>query len=168
MEDGKPTKLYYSISEVSELSGIKPHILRFWEKDFSVLRPKKNRAGNRAYKERDLRIVLAIKQLLYQEKYTIKGARDRLLKDRSLLQGIEIEGKVPDSRNVAASSGVEPGEKQAWIPVPQAEKAGCRGGEAGDGGDVEALVRARRLLDEVRSGLRDLLEMVGGQPGGGN
>ena len=79
-------RLYYSISEVSELIGLKAHILRFWESEFPILRPRKNRAGNRAYTERDIRIVRLIKQLLYDEKYTIDGAKTRLRTDHQLLE----------------------------------------------------------------------------------
>lgn len=79
-------RLYYSISEVSELIGLKAHILRFWESEFPMLRPRKNRAGNRAYTERDIRIVRLIKQLLYDEKYTIDGAKTRLRTDHQLLE----------------------------------------------------------------------------------
>jgi len=75
-------KLYYSISEVAEMTGLKPHILRFWEGEFPTLRPRKNRAGNRAYIDRDVRIVRLIRHLLYDEKYTIEGAKKRLKTDR--------------------------------------------------------------------------------------
>ena len=71
-------KLYYSISEVSKMTGIKPYVLRFWEKEFANLRPKKNRAGNRSYQKKDIDLVNTIKYLLYQEGYTIEGARDKL------------------------------------------------------------------------------------------
>lgn len=78
-------RLYYSISEVAGMTGLKPHILRFWECAFSNLRPRKNRAGNRAYTERDIKMVKLIKNLLYVEKYTIEGARTRLKTDPGLL-----------------------------------------------------------------------------------
>jgi DNA-binding transcriptional MerR regulator len=79
-------KLYYSISEVSGMTGLKAHILRFWESEFPMLRPRKNRAGNRAYTERDIRIVRAIKHLLYDEKYTIDGAKVRMKTDHELYE----------------------------------------------------------------------------------
>jgi DNA-binding transcriptional MerR regulator len=79
-------RLYYSISDVSDLVGLKAHILRFWESEFPMLRPRKNRAGNRAYTERDIRVVRLIKQLLYDEKYTIDGAKARLRTDHQLLE----------------------------------------------------------------------------------
>ncbi len=81
----KKKKLYYSISEVSEMTGLKPHILRFWEGEFPALRPRKNRAGNRAYTERDIKVVRLIKQLLYREKYTIEGAKKRLKSDKEFV-----------------------------------------------------------------------------------
>lgn len=71
-------KLYYSIREVSERVGQKPHVLRYWETEFDQLRPKKNRAGNRAYTEHDIETLLEIQRLLKDEKYTIEGARQRL------------------------------------------------------------------------------------------
>ena len=76
------TKLYYSISEVSQLTGLKQHVLRYWETEFSALQPKKNRAGNRAYRIRDIKLVFQIKHLLYDEKYTIEGAREKLKKSK--------------------------------------------------------------------------------------
>jgi len=78
----KPTKLYYSITEVAELTGLKPHILRYWETEFPILHPKKNRAGNRAYRKKDIEIVKLIKKLLYSEGYTIEGARRQIRKLR--------------------------------------------------------------------------------------
>lgn len=77
-------KLYYSIREVTELTGVEAHVLRFWEKEISLLKPRRGRSGNRAYKERDIQIVFAIKDLLYNQKYTIQGASDRLRNERHL------------------------------------------------------------------------------------
>jgi DNA-binding transcriptional MerR regulator len=76
MINGKKT--YYSISEVCGLTGLEPHVLRYWETEFSQLRPKKNRAGNRAYRDKDIEVVKYIKQLLYEEQFTIPGAKKRL------------------------------------------------------------------------------------------
>lgn len=76
MINGKKT--YYSISEVCSLTGLEPHVLRYWETEFSQLRPKKNRAGNRAYRDKDIEVVKYIKQLLYEEQFTIPGAKKRL------------------------------------------------------------------------------------------
>ena len=78
------SKLYRSISEVSELLGVKAHVLRYWESQFSMLRPKKNRAGNRMYRPEEVRLLLRIKELLYARRYTIAGARRTLLDDRKL------------------------------------------------------------------------------------
>ena len=75
-------KMYYSIREVSEMLDVKPHVLRYWETQFKTLRPRKNRAGNRSYKASDLDQLRAIKELLYDRKYTIAGARRKLLDDR--------------------------------------------------------------------------------------
>ena len=71
-------KLYYSVSEVSDLTGVKPHVLRFWEKEFPMLRPKRGKSGNRSYREREIDVIRTIKRLLYEEKYTIQGAVEKL------------------------------------------------------------------------------------------
>jgi len=84
-------KIYYSITEVAEMADVKPHVLRYWETEFSALRPKKNRAGNRTYQERDVRLVLLIRRLLYDDGFTIKGARKKLQEKRNeQLDQIEI------------------------------------------------------------------------------
>ena len=72
-------KLYYSISEVSKMTGLKQYVLRYWETEFSQLSPKKNKAGNRKYKESDIQTINLIKKLLYDNKYTIEGARQHFL-----------------------------------------------------------------------------------------
>ena len=71
----KVKKLYYSIGEVSELTQLKAYVLRYWETEFSQLKPPKNRAGNRTYRQKDIDVILNIKDLLYKKKYTIEGAR---------------------------------------------------------------------------------------------
>ena len=71
-------KIYCSISEVAEMTGLKPYVLRFWEKEFPLLNPKKNRAGNRSYQQKDIDLINQIKHLLYDEGYTIDGAKSRL------------------------------------------------------------------------------------------
>jgi DNA-binding transcriptional MerR regulator len=86
-----PRKIYYSITEVAEMAQVKPHVLRYWETEFSLLRPKKNRAGNRTYREKDVKLVLLIRKLLYEEGFTIKGARKRLQDRKSLDQREQIE-----------------------------------------------------------------------------
>lgn len=75
-------KLYRSISEVSEMLDVKPHVLRYWETQFSMLRPKKNRAGNRMYRPEEIKLLLRIRELLYGKRYTIAGARRTLLAER--------------------------------------------------------------------------------------
>lgn len=71
-------KLYYSISEVSKITGLKQYVLRYWESEFSQLKPPKNRAGNRTYRQKDIDLIQQIKSLLYKEKFTIDGARKQL------------------------------------------------------------------------------------------
>ncbi|MBI45849.1 MAG: transcriptional regulator [Candidatus Marinimicrobia bacterium] len=71
-------KLYYSIGDVSQMTGLKQYVLRYWETEFSILNPAKNRAGNRTYKDEDIKIIRHIKELLYAKKFTIRGAKQYL------------------------------------------------------------------------------------------
>lgn len=83
-------KMYRPISEVSELVGVKPHVLRYWETQFSMLRPRKNRAGNRMYRPEEIKMLLRIKDLLYARRFTIAGARRRLLDERKETPQIDM------------------------------------------------------------------------------
>lgn len=79
----EPTdKLYYKIGEVCEICRIEPHVLRYWESEFSLLSPNKNRAGQRTYSKKDVEVIESIKRLLYDEGYTIAGANKRLTQER--------------------------------------------------------------------------------------
>lgn len=74
----EPIQEFYSIGEVCELTELKPHVLRYWESQFKPLNPAKNRSGNRVYARREVELILLVKHLLYTEKYTIDGARQKL------------------------------------------------------------------------------------------
>jgi DNA-binding transcriptional MerR regulator len=73
-----PEKLFFKIGEVCELSGVQAHVLRYWESEFPMLAPQKNRAGQRTYRKRDVEMALRIKELLYEDQYTIAGAKKKL------------------------------------------------------------------------------------------
>ena len=83
-------RLYYSISEVSDMIGVKPHVLRYWETQFKMLRPKKGRGGARMYRKRDVEILFEVKQLLYDHRFTIAGARRKLLDERNSKEQMEL------------------------------------------------------------------------------
>ena len=78
MNDEIAKKEYYSMGEVCDLTGLRPHVLRYWETQFDVLHPVKNRSGNRVFRAGDIEQVLLVKHLLYEQKYTIEGARQTL------------------------------------------------------------------------------------------
>ncbi len=82
MLKGEPVQEFYSIGEVCALTELKPHVLRYWESQFKVLSPAKNRSGNRVYARKEVELILLVKQLLYAEKYTIDGARQKLEEHR--------------------------------------------------------------------------------------
>jgi DNA-binding transcriptional MerR regulator len=84
-------KLYYSISEVCSMTGLKPHVLRYWETAFPMLKPSKNQSGNRVYKEGDIGLIKLISRLLYRERYTIDGARQKIEEMDDLEEQMELE-----------------------------------------------------------------------------
>lgn len=81
-------KLYYSIGEVSEITGIEPHVLRYWESVFKDLDPKKNNAGNRVFKEKDIQMIVKLKKLIKEKKYSTKGAK-QVLEDEGTIQATD-------------------------------------------------------------------------------
>ena len=80
-EPSKIKKLYYSIGEVSKITELKQYVLRYWETEFKELSPSKNKAGNRTYRQKDIDLINKIKDLLYNQKFTIDGARNMLSND---------------------------------------------------------------------------------------
>ncbi len=94
MKNPLQNKLYYSISEVAELTQLQPYTLRAWEKEFACLRPRRARGGkNRAYRERDIGIILLLKRLLYEERYTTQGVKKKLKDEPELLR--QVGEQVP-------------------------------------------------------------------------
>ncbi len=94
--EGLPEKLYYSIREVAEFTGVKPHVLRYWEQEFPTLRPRKNRAGNRSYRRRDIQEILTIRKLLYEDGFKIDGARKLLRQEPEKVEQLDLLGPRPD------------------------------------------------------------------------
>src|ERR1700733_6438839 len=93
-----PDKLYFRIGEVSRLAGIKPYVLRFWETEFSSLGPKKSGKGHRLYRRKDVELVLEIKRLLYDKRYTIEGARKFLEARARKATGKSSDGALKKSK----------------------------------------------------------------------
>jgi|WetSurMetagenome_2_1015567.scaffolds.fasta_scaffold504336_1 DNA-binding transcriptional MerR regulator len=132
-------KTYYSISEVCGQIGLEPHVLRYWESEFSQLRPKKNRAGNRAYRDKDIEVARYIKHLLYEEKFTIPGAK------KKLAEGI-----------AAVETTVNP---SPLPPAPaEAEQVKL------DLGPSPSVAKSNGKLTEVKKELSDLLLFLSGAP----
>ena len=90
----QPSKLFYRIGEVSRLAGLEPYVLRYWETEFPQLRPDKGKSGQRLYKKKDLDHILRIKQLLYEEGYTISGAKKKM----SGGQGRDVEDVIETAK----------------------------------------------------------------------
>jgi len=94
-----PEKIYFKIGEVCELVGVQAHVLRYWETEFPMLSPQKNRSGQRSYRRRDVEIALRIKQLLYDEMFTIAGAKKKLqaeLRETPKLKIVHPEPRIEE------------------------------------------------------------------------
>ena len=99
----KVKKLYYSIGEVSEMTDLKSYVLRYWETEFSQLKPPKNRAGNRTYRQKDIEVILNIKDLLYNKKFTINGARVVLQGKDKLVGEPKASNSISNNQKVVLS-----------------------------------------------------------------
>ena len=97
-----PAKRYFTIGEVSDLCGVKPHVLRYWEQEFTQLKPVKRRGNRRYYQHHEVLLIRRIRELLYEEGFTISGARNRL--DNSLAQDEKPEAPARNGR-VASANG---------------------------------------------------------------
>ena len=99
----KVKKLYYSIGEVSEMTGLKSYVLRYWETEFNQLKPPKNRAGNRTYRQKDIEVILNIKDLLYKKKFTIDGARVVLQEKDKIVSESKDSNSLSNNQKVVLS-----------------------------------------------------------------
>ena len=100
----EPVQEFFSIGDVCELTGLKPHVLRYWESQFRFLSPAKNRSGNRVYQRREIDLILFVKHLLYEEKYTIEGARQKVDEHR---KGGDLRAAARGALNLELLAAVE-------------------------------------------------------------
>ena len=134
-----PEKLFFRIGEVCELIKVQPHVLRYWETEFPMLAPQKNRAGQRVYRRKDVEMVLRIRDLLYEEKFTIAGAKKKLLDE---MRGGSSRARINEA---LATDPNDSGESQLVLPTasPQEQKP--------------VSPQTRRMLRMLKSDLEDLL-----------
>jgi DNA-binding transcriptional MerR regulator len=107
-----PAKRYFTIGEVSELCGVKPHVLRYWEQEFTQLRPVKRRGNRRYYQHHEVLLIRRIRDLLYEQGFTINGARNRL----------DSQGRASADEAEAEGMSAEPQAAQASVDVDQLRK----------------------------------------------
>ncbi len=112
-----PAKRYFTIGEVSELCGVKPHVLRYWEQEFTQLKPVKRRGNRRYYQHHEVLLIRRIRALLYEDGFTISGARNRL--DDVYSQGREAARAEAAERAVARNTANAAGSGNAKVDVPE-------------------------------------------------
>jgi DNA-binding transcriptional MerR regulator len=142
-----PEKLFFKIGEVCDLAGVQAHVLRYWESEFPMLAPQKNRAGQRVYRKRDVEIALRIKELLYEDQYTIAGAKKRLAND--LRNGSKLK--------VVASEGEEETSAFAFSSEPASDS---RPVAAAFSTDLPKTAEDRQALRQLANELRGLLALL--------
>ena len=142
-----PEKLFFKIGEVCELAGVQAHVLRYWESEFPMLAPQKNRAGQRVYRKRDVEIALRVKELLYEDQYTIAGAKKRLAND--LRAGGKF--KVSSDENGESSGSAE----QPSLPDIAGSSLTSSASPAGS-----KTAEDRKALRQISAELRDLLALL--------
>ena len=142
-----PEKLFFKIGEVCELAGVQAHVLRYWESEFPMLAPQKNRAGQRVYRKRDVEMALRIKELLYEDQYTIAGAKKRLTNELRGGGKLKVVGDEADGDRHAESTAPEGADGFA-PPVNYARSVAPRTAEE------------RQGLKQLASELRELLSLL--------
>ncbi len=153
-----PEKLFFKIGEVCELTGVQAHVLRYWESEFPMLAPQKNRAGQRTYRKRDVEMALRIKELLYEDQYTIAGAKKKLsteLRGASKLKVVTSEMSAPQPQGIASATAPQARAPESAPPAPVVEpsrgayESSQAGTKAAMTTDQRAAVRhlAHQLLD---------------------
>jgi DNA-binding transcriptional MerR regulator len=156
-----PEKLFFKIGEVCDITDVQAHVLRYWESEFPMLAPQKNRAGQRTYRKRDVEMVLRIKELLYEDQYTIAGAKKKLTSE--LRGASKLKVVTPEMSAQATASPlplpqivappVPPSEDNAALSVAQPRaNSDERGASVQPSGDITDERRAalRRLTEQMR------------------
>jgi DNA-binding transcriptional MerR regulator len=143
-----PEKLFFKIGEVCELAGVQAHVLRYWESEFPTLAPQKNRAGQRVYRKRDVEMALRIKELLYDDQYTIAGAKKRLANE--IRTGTRLK--------VVPAEGAD--ELDAHSGLPDLQSASAGGSMMEPSNTVTKTAAERLALRRIASELRELLGLL--------
>lgn len=97
-----PDKLYFKIGEVARITGVKPYVLRYWETEFKIINPHKSRSNQRVYRKGDIELILEIKRLLYDERYTLTGAKAKIKQWQRERNNMQLNIKFPDPKVMRA------------------------------------------------------------------
>jgi DNA-binding transcriptional MerR regulator len=162
-----PEKLFFKIGEVCEITGIQAHVLRYWESEFPTLAPQKNRAGQRTYRRRDVEMVLRIKELLYEEQYTIAGAKKKLsteIRGASKLKVVTPEMSAALAAEQQSAQAAPPPASVAASHVPQTRASApiyaSDGERVPTQPDYPVTDERRAALRRLREQMRELIELL--------
>ncbi|MBL8015741.1 MAG: MerR family transcriptional regulator [Ignavibacteria bacterium] len=150
MKNFSMKKLYYSISEVSRICDLEQYVLRYWETEFEQLKPAKNSSGNRIYTNKDIKMILLIKKLLKEEKYTIEGAK-KIIKNYN----VSDDGVEKSNMDVVEVQKQKAGELSLFDSQQNETAVMEEGGEREPDKMVEDLKELRKFLEELYNQLED-------------
>jgi DNA-binding transcriptional MerR regulator len=156
-----PEKLFFKIGEVCELIKVQPHVLRYWETEFPMLAPQKNRAGQRVYRRKDVEMVLRIRDLLYEEKFTIAGAKKKLQDEmRSSSRSRQVSREMPPVELPPVEA--PPVEAPPVAPVLETREPEPPAAPAPQVSHPETSIspQARRAFRVIKRDLEDLLTLL--------
>ncbi|MFN6963240.1 MAG: MerR family transcriptional regulator [Pyrinomonadaceae bacterium] len=158
-----PEKIYFKIGEVCDIVGVQPHVLRYWETEFSMLSPQKNRSGQRSYRRRDVEIALRIKELLYDDMYTIAGARKKLQAETREATRLKIVPPSEAGETTAASSA---STDDSAVSLFDEEVGDIELPHEPDGDDGRSLTAdQRQAVRRLANDLLELRNMLAQRPG---
>jgi DNA-binding transcriptional MerR regulator len=148
-----PEKLFFKIGEVCDITGVQAHVLRYWESEFPMLAPQKNRAGQRTYRKRDVEMALRIKELLYEDQYTIAGAKKKLASELRSASKLKV---VPSPDMNAQQTSAQPALQSA----PPASAESRQSYEESPASGVSMTENQRQAVRRLAQQLRDLLSTL--------
>ena len=155
-----PEKLFFKIGEVCDITGVQAHVLRYWESEFPMLAPQKNRAGQRTYRRRDVEMVLRIKELLYEDQYTIAGAKKKLTSEIRGASKLKVVTPEMSAAYAAEQQQYAPPQPAAPTTQPPAPTYASDKEPAPSEPAYANSDERRAALRRLREQMRDLLALM--------
>jgi DNA-binding transcriptional MerR regulator len=156
-----PEKLFFKIGEVCDLTGVQAHVLRYWESEFPMLAPQKNRAGQRTYRKRDVEMALRIKELLYDDQYTIAGAKKKLASELRGASKLKVVTPEMSAAQLPAPEAAPPALREPTpAPATTETQQTMSSASASTGPGIQLTGDQRQAMRRLAGELRELLVIL--------